>query len=464
MRMTMRVRGLARGTLALGLAVLALPAAATVPAASTAEVEACAPGACTVRLSADELLMQAERAVLERRFDAARLMLAALSEAPGLAMERHFLEGYVASELGELEEAEKSFRAVLRIRPDMTRARLELARTLLLRGKEGAADHHFRLAGQATDLPPEIERTIRQARGIIRSQRNFTFSVDVGFVPDSNINNATDAEEIDFNLGGGPISLPLNPDARRRSGLGQTAAAQGSLRTGLKGPLSLRTEGAAQMANYPGKDADDMSLLLATGPELAGTADQRTALQGIAFSRWYAGKVAQEGFGARFSHQRGVGRSGRLGLQAEVRSIRSDYSRSYAGTTYAAYLSLERVLNRSLIGSVTLIGRRDALRSDANSNHEVGATVGIGGELPWGINAGLSANLSRSWYDAANPVFGPDPRADWRSGIRVYGGLRSVRVMGFSPALTYNYSRTGSNLPLYESARHRVEFSLARYF
>ncbi|MGE0775835.1 MAG: surface lipoprotein assembly modifier, partial [Sphingomonadaceae bacterium] len=90
--------------------------------------------------------------------------------------------------------------------------------------------------------------------------------------------------------------------------------------------------------------------------------------------------------------------------------------------------------------------------------------LGIGGELPKGINAGLSAGISRALFDDPIVAFDPDPRKDWRFNGRANVGLRSVRVLGFSPSMTYTFTKTSTKLPLYRNERHRLEFSLARYF
>jgi hypothetical protein len=39
-----------------------------------------------------------------------------------------------------------------------------------------------------------------------------------------------------------------------------------------------------------------------------------------------------------------------------------------------------------------------------------------------------------------------------------------VRVLGFSPSLTYTYNRAESSLDLYRTSRHRLQVGLARYF
>ena len=434
------------------------------PVADSPTLKDCQNGLCTLRMTAPELLAAAEKAVLDKRYDEARPMLAALTHAPELTMQRHFLQGYVAAQTGDLSTAEGEFRAVLRDRPDMTRARLELARALMLDGKDAAADHHFRLAEQDADLPPEIEKTIHEARGILRSRRNWTFNFNFGLAPDSNINNATDARTINFDRGSGPETLTLNPDARRKGGTGQTVGAAGSVRLRLKDGVAVVVDGNGQFTNYRGGDADDVSGLLAAGPELTMKSGARAAVQAVVFSHWYGGKVAQRGVGARFTYQQNLDRGQRIGAQVDIRRVSSDFSNAYDGTSYAAYLSYERVVHKSMVGSASVFARRDDLGVAGYSSTELGFNLGIGGELPKGINAGISAGISRALFDEPILAFGPDARHDWRMNARAYLGLRSIRVLGFSPSLTYTYSRTSSNIAFYSSQRSRLEFSLARYF
>jgi hypothetical protein len=430
------------------------------PVPDSPTLQDCGNGVCTLRLTAPQLLAAAEKAVLAQRYDEARPMLAALSHAPEISMERHFLQGYVAAQTNELKTAESEFRAVLRDRPDMTRARLELAQVLMRQGKESAADHHYRLAEEASDLPPEVEQTIRQVRGYIRSRRNWTFNVTVGLAPDSNINSATDAQSI-------PIfgaQIPLNADARRKSGVGQTVGANGSVRLRLKDGLAMVVDANGQFTNQRGTEADDLSALIAAGPELTMKNGGRIAIQAVGYTRVYGGKVAQQGPGVRMTYQQNLPKGQRVSTLVDIRKIDSRFSPAYEGTSYAAYLTYERVVRRSMVASATIYGRRDDLRSDGYSNKEVGMNLGIGGELPKGINAGLSAGISRALFDDPIVAFDPDSRKDWRFSGRANVGLRSIRVLGFSPSATYTFTKTSTNVPLYQNERHRVEFTLARYF
>ncbi len=455
---------------AIALALLSVGALTMIgfaPLSDSPTLRDCANGICTMRMTAPQLLAETEKLVLARHFSEARPMLAALAHAPELTMERHFLKGYVAAETGDLDSAAKEFRAVLRDRPDMIRARLELARVLMLQGKDSAADHHYRLAAEAGDLPPAIERTIREQRGVIRNRKNWYFNFDFGLAPDSNINSATSASTVETALvlpNGDPARLLLDNNARRKSGVGQTLGLQGGVRLRLDDGLAMVIDGDGQVINQPGKSADDISALLAAGPELTMTNGTRIAIQAVGVGRWYGGKAAQKGGGVRLSYQRDLSAGQRIGFRVDARRTESDFAEAYGGWQFAGSGTYERVINKTMIASVGGFARREELRSRAYSSTELGVNAGVGGELSLGLNGGLSAGVSRALFDAAIPWLSRKPRQDWRLNGRAYLGLRSIRVLGFSPSITYSFTRNASNVELYDTTRHRFQFELARYF
>ncbi len=415
-------------------------------------------------MTAGQVLKAAERLVLARQYEEAKPLLAALHQAPELAMQTAFLEGYVAVETGDLPTGVRRFRAVLADQPGMTRARLELARALMMQGKDKAADHHFRLAEESGDLPPEVARTIYASRGLIRDRRVWTVTLDLGLAPDSNINNATSDRTIDVIFGNTTLPMTLDDKARSRSGLGQTAALTTSVRLRLSDGLAVTADANGQAINYRGKDADDISALIAVGPELTLKDGARIGVAALGARRWFGGKLATSGLGGRLSFQKELTGGQRIGLQFEVRDQESGYGAAYGGTTYNAYASYERVVRRSMIASAVLFARRESLRADAYSSTEIGGNLGLGGELPWGINAGVNAGLSRAVYDEPIPYFSLEPRRDWRVNGRIYLGLRKVRLAGFSPSVTYSYNQSFSNLAFYNTDRHRVQVGMARFF
>ena len=69
-------------------------------------------------------------------------------------IERLFLLGRIEMQLGLPRQAIERFEAILVLRPDLTRVRLELARAYYLTGRDDKAKHHFSLSsgGQAAVL------------------------------------------------------------------------------------------------------------------------------------------------------------------------------------------------------------------------------------------------------------------------------------------------------------------------
>lgn len=436
---------------------------AVVALGAPAAAAPCTAPRCSISISPEQLLHTADRLVSARRFEEAGPLVAALASTPDYDVERQFLQGYIAVETGDPATAVKRFRAVLAQRPDLTRARLELARALMMLGRDSAADYHYRLAEEDEDLPPEISRTIYAARSLIRSRKRWEFNFSFGLAPDTNINSATSDRTIDANFGGVAIPLTLDRDARERTGLGQTGAAWGNARVALADGFNLLVEADGRGTNYQGETADDLTALVAVGPEWQRD-DTRLAVAATAGRRWYGGKLAQSTAGGRLAVQTMLGQGAQIGAQFDARRVDSGFSPGFDGWSVAGNLTYERVIRRSFVASATIFGLWEPLRSKAYSNRETGLATGMGGELPFGLNAGISGGISRAWYDAAVPLLGSDPRRDWRYHGRVYVGARRWRYLGFSPSVTYTFRSAASNIGLYDFDRHRLEFAFARYF
>lgn len=442
--------------------VLAADAAAEIAPALQPSCDAA--GQCNIRLTPEQLLARAEMLIQAQQYQAALPLVEALGQVPELQMQQRFLAGYIAVETGDVKGAIKKFRSILDESPGQTRVRLELARAYLLSGKEASADYHFRLAQNDENLPDEIARTIRNTRSILRDQRIWRFSFDFGFAPDTNINGATDAETIDINFG--PIKLPLQLDenARERSGIGQTAGFSGGIRVKANDRLAFLFDADSKIINYKGEEADDIVAQIAAGPELRIARYSSVSLQAVGLQRWYGGRLATREYGGRLGFQQALSEGQRIGIELDARRTESKISDAYSGWQLGANATYEHLVGKSLIASASVFARRDLLNADGFSSFNYGINLGIGGELPFGLNAGVSASISRSEFDAPLLLYSSENREDWRGFARAYIGSRKVKFLGFSPSIDYNYSRVDSNYDLYQMSRHRVNFKFARYF
>jgi tetratricopeptide (TPR) repeat protein len=447
-------------------ALLAPPAlllATAVPAGAETILDRCTAETCKARLTPDQLLGEVQQLIAAKRYDDAKPLLAALSAVPTLRFETRFLTGYVAEQTGDYGRAEAMFRAILVEDPTQTRVRLELGRTLLAMGKAQSADHQLRLAAEADDLPPEIARTIRSVRNIIRSKRAWSVNVDFGIAPDSNINNATAADSISFLYGNQPIQLSLDKASKARSGTGITGSVDAGLRLPIAKDALLLIDVDGFGTNYAGSAYDDISLEAATGPEFKLSEKVSVRAEALVAQRDFGGRVASRQVGIKGGGEIELDKAQRVGLQIDVRHTDAKFNRGYSGWQMGAYATYERVIARSLIASGSVFVRRDDLKAMSASSVEVGGIVGIGGELPKGFNFGLSVGGSRAVYESGFP-FSADPRKDWRYNARLTLGNRAIRVWGFSPAVSLSYGRNDSSITFYQTERTRLRFTLARYF
>ena len=443
---------------------VALAGAATLSAAPVlAEPFApdCAAG-CKVTVTPAQLLAKAEQLVAARDFATALPLVTALASTPQYALQRHFLAGFIAIETGHIDDAIVDFRAALVNQPQATRVRLELARALMLKGKDGGADYNYRLAEQDDNLPPEILATVKAARNLLRDRRPWHLDVDAGIAPDTNVTGGTDAETIDVTFGNQVLPFKLQGNARKRSGLGQTGSISAGWRFKFDQKLALLLDGDAQGVNYEGTSVDDYSAQVGVGPQYRFSQDSTGSLQAIASQRWFGGSRALTQLGARGQFQHVLNRGTRVALTVDVRHLNSGVSPDYDGWAMGAYASYERVMMRSFIASASLFARTDRLNAKAYSNEEFGVNFGIGGELKHGVNAGVSGGVSHANFDA--PYLSATSRRDWRFSGRIYAGLRSVKLFGLSPSIAWSVTRNDSSMLLYRNNRQRFVFSLAKYF
>ncbi|MDH7971478.1 surface lipoprotein assembly modifier [Sphingomonas sp. AR_OL41] len=434
------------------------------PATADSILDQCVAQTCKARLTADQVLDEAQKLVLAKRFDEARPLIAALAAVPSLHFESQFLTGYVAEQTGDYHHAEAIFRAILVDDPKQTRVRLELARTLLSMGKTQKADHQFRLAAQAPDLPPEITRTIRSVRNIIRSKRAWTLDLALGIAPDTNINNATGADSITVLFGTQPIPLTLGANAQAKSGVGVNATIDSGLRLPIAKNTALLVDFNAGGTLYKASAYNDVSAELAVGPEVKLSEKLRLRAEGVVGQRDYGGSVISRQVGIKGGAEYNLSDSQRLGFQVDARHTRAFFDHGYDGWQIGGYATYERVVARSMIASANIFVRRDALADPAYANSEIGGVVGLGGELPKGFNFGISAGVSHAKYDAASFFFSLDPRRDWRYNARLTLGNRAIRLWGFSPSFSVTYAGNASSITYYTTQRTRFRFALARYF
>jgi len=447
---------------ALLFAALPLPARAQDRAAPL--IDRCTAATCVAQLTPDQVLIEAEKLITAKRYTEAKPMLAALGKLPAYRVQARFLAGMMAAQSGDHPHAAAMYKAILSEDPGQTRVRLELAREMLAMGQGQSADRQFKIAQQDRELPPDVAKTIRAVRDVIRAQRAWRLDVDFGFAPDSNINNATATDTVNILWGGGTLPLTLDERAKAKSGVGQTGSLSAGVRLPMAKSTSMLVDFDSAGTNYSGTDYDDYQVQLAAGPEFRLRQGMSLSAEGVGAQRWYGGQLITRQLGFKTQFQTVLGGRDRIGAQLDMRHTDATFDDDYSGWQGAIYGTWEHAVSKSLVVSSGLFARRDWLKGEAYSSTEFGALAGFGGELPHGINFGVSGTASRAAYDAPIWLFSTEPRKDWRFTARASLGNRKLRFMGFSPELQASYALTDASLEYYKTSRLRFRFALARYF
>lgn len=388
--------------------------------------------------------------------------LAAMRKDPQAGAQLALYEGLLAAHDKDWKRATRHFRVALNDQPEWTRARLELARALYNQGQMGAADYHFRLA-QNDSLPPDIARVVKDYRQSIRAQKNWDVSLQIGIAPDTNINSATSARTLVFPGFSSTAQFALSPDARSKTGIGQTLESTGRVRLKLSPVYAMDVEAQARVVNYSGSRYDDISISPAVGVSRDFGNRTRLGVAALFSQRWYGGKDAQQSIGARLRLQQLIGSSGQLQADLTYRGISNRLDGEQSGGQWGVSLAYDQAITPTAIASLSFFGLRENLANAIYANKTLGISAGVGGELPWGLNGGANVSVSRAWYDGYWPIYAVT-RRDFGVQARAYLGLRSFRWLGFSPSVEYQYLYNSSNVALFAYDRHRFSFELARYF
>jgi hypothetical protein len=292
---------------------------------------------------------------------------------------------------------------------------------------------------------------------------DWTLSVDASVTADSNVTNSTDSKAVLVDDGSGPLPVPLDPNLRRRGGLGYGLSAAGSVKLPVAPGLAVDLAADGYYLDYPGSTADDASVTASAGLDLDRGKSQ-ASVQLIAFDRWYAGISAMAGGGVRATYRQEVGEGQHLALYLDARIFDSDYGELFGGRQANAYLAYDIVLDPTLTAAGGVYVRRDRLRDNGFSSTEIGAYGNLTHYLGPNFTGGLSLGVSRALFDAPVAFLSPDPRRDWRYYASLFVTTRRPVLWGVTPSLTYTWNRTSSSILYYRAERHRLRLGLQRSF
>jgi hypothetical protein len=309
----------------------------------------------------------------------------------------------------------------------------------------------------------------------VRSQTPWAFSVGFGVVPTSNVNNGSRSETIEI----AGLPFVLSGDARALSGVEATLSGSARYRfAGLAGQPAQVQLGAAVRRVRLSDDARDQAPD-AEGSDYAFEAAELGLSHGIATGREdvtlrvellagrnrYGGEPLSNYLRAGLTTQWAVSARSQASVTASVeRQVRLDRDDRSAWVTR---LDGRRVWQVGARGDVLGLGggvRRtvsDAIDID-NTAFRVEVNYAFGAPVLGPATLALGLSVEQRDYDAS--PFTADGRQDTRMGLRAVVGAPDWNVYGFAPTVTFEASRTESNVSLYRTEDFGVRIGIESVF
>jgi len=395
---------------------------------------------------------------------AAEARLGELAQDPAVdPLEVHFLAGVMWSRRGELARAAAAFRDVIDRRPDLPRARLELARVLYLQGDDRAAREHFERV-LATEVPDAVAGNIRAFLEAIR-QRN-AWSVDVALAPvaDDNINGGTQRETVD--LGG--LSFTVNPDAKAVPGVGLIAVLRGRKLVPAGGAWKQELTATWLYKNYNRHAFDETYGRVGYGWRRFGGAGE-----GVVPGEWAAGVFAtdrrvgagpfSDSPGVRVDARWPVGRSATIEGVVERQWVAYHANRGRDGPLTWLSVTGQVGLDAATILLLGVDRIREAAAAASLRLRSQGVGAALYRDFPGAVTGGLSGRWTVSRYDEAAALFRVRRRDGDRS-LGLYLAKKDLTVLGLHPSLTLSREWRSSSIDFFSYRRNRFLLAFERRF
>ena len=400
-------------------------------------------------MQAGRLLIRAGRLELARAF----LEQARPSNEEG-SIERLFLLGRIEMRLGRPGRAAERFEAILALRPELTRVRLELAQAYFLTGDDDKARHHFN-ASLADELPSSVEAAVESFLRGIDARKRWSVSLSVSMLPET---RRSDREEV--LIGGVPFRL--SEDARASSGVGVLLSTGASysptITDDIRGVLAASV--AAKL--YERSDWNDVSTSGDIG--LTRLSDNGSVSGGLRLGRrWTGGDRYQRNLGPWAQARLRLSNSTHLSLALSAGYRTHDERPDRDGWRVAVHPSLRHALD-----SRTSIRAEPIFEIiEAQAKYHGSRLIGLGTTFSRSFDGGLSVSLTPGVhvrrYAADDPLFGTrQVDRNFRLGVRMLH--RSLRYGGFAPYIGYSLEWNRSNISIRDYRNHGVIAGVSRAF
>ena len=381
-----------------------------------------------------------------------------------------FMAAQALLKMGRPDEAAEILAQLAGEHPALDRVRLDYAASLFAIGRDEDAEAVFREVWGQEDLPPAVRRNVERFLQQIRARRDLRIDLDAGLWWDDNVNNAPEREAVEVpRLGGLEFTVDERPVrawvARTGAGLRWGRPITGSGRISLETRASFARNTALNASAYNRTWANaSIGPRMRYAVEVAGRRRPGTVRADVGVERrWRGGRPYAVSLWGGLGLEQTVTGTWRLGLFTRYWSTRHDEGskdRDPPGRRHGLYLT-----RRAGPGDLTAGGafsRETPAQRDLRwTSREawLGYAVGIGRD----VRLSVRIHGAETSFGDVHPLFGKRRRDRSRSASLTLSD-RAIAWRGYLPELTLDWTRTRSNVPLYERQGRTLRIGLRRLF
>ncbi|XKG99661.1 surface lipoprotein assembly modifier [Pelagibacterium halotolerans] len=357
-----------------------------------------------------------------------------------------------------MDDAIAVFRALLAAEPDFTPARVELARALRMKGETDAAYHHFELLANS-GVHPALRQLAVDAMEAMRSDRPYGASVRFALAPSTNFNKGSGQETYDF----GDLVFSIDDDSRAKSGLGVAlgGTAFGAYRLDENNELTVSFDG--DVTKYIENSDFDHALV---GAELTYTHRREGLMVGlgpVARYQWSGWEPYLASYGLAMQAASPIGPGDIVSASFEVLArdfTELDYRDGWQAT---GTVGLQHHFSPSTSLSVSFGTTLERTQRAHLDHNDVVFGVVLRNEWDGGLITSLSGSYEHHAYLGDYPAAGA-PRTDHKVTLGATVAHRAIEIAGFTPQVSYQYSRQFSNVSFFDYDSHDIRLGLTQYF
>lgn len=371
----------------------------------------------------------------------------------------------------DLNQSVRLYRQLSTNFPDNPYIRFQLAETLFYNQEYEAAKSQFEKLRAANQNEQDIA-VFDRFLDVINSKEHWNFAFGASFLNDKNLANSA-KEGTQATLPNGATIVYNTP---RQSGTGISSWFSADKQWNIQNGKYVKFNGSlANKYYWDNKNYNDINVNLGLG---LGYSDARFSFELVPNlqKRWYAGGSSGALAGTslkQYTDTYGVDLSSGYWLNQKFKYNvyygygyevyrNQRYSEIYNGAMHNVSQSLMYMPNTKQYWALSLDFNHKNAKDKTNAYNRYGSRLTWGQELPLGFSSSTTFGFAKRYYKEASFFGDKQKNKEYSASVSLWH--KAFHFAGFTPRVSYTYTKTDSNIPIYRYDKHQVLFNVGKSF